>query len=1004
MSPAEMSPVSNDPHDSNRLQSDILLRSCRINAVSLDLESKLLEFYFIEDQQNTQILNLDSLSQKTQKQVLQVFKYLPPPINFFAHHLEKLDLNWQAQLLVLLPDYLIDVTAIASCYHSTGNQVLKHLVSTFWAHPSSFSMLVGTSVNLLLDELILNPLLSLDELINRLFKQNPLAFSLFDDLQVEKFYETVRQHFYNVKKQVDNRFENDQLNLSDCLLEPSFYSIRYGIQGRLDVLYENKKEAYRWIIELKSGKPFLPNKYGLNADHHAQTILYYLLIQSVYGTQEQVKCHVLYSSQSEQALRYAPADDRMIQSLMEIRNSIILMQLHFAFRKSDEPFILDQLNVRHFDSTESFTKRDGNLLLQLYNSLNPLEKDYLKEFSGFVAREQYLSKLGRSNVQYTEGLATLWLLSEEEKIELFIILPGLEVVSLLTQKEEYPILVLKYLQGPPVLSNFRVGDTLVLYQQPDILQNQVYKCTLIEQFENEYHVRLRTRQFPQLQYAQTKKWNLEHDSMDRNFITQFQGLFEFCQSEMEQRQLLLGLRQPDRMDSSIAVSENTPELTRNVIAKILTSKDYFLLWGPPGSGKTSMVIKYLTESLFSNSDETILLLAYTNRAVDEICEAIESIDPLNPPDFIRIGSRYAVHPKFRKNLLEEKISAFKTRNELQKLLQSTRIYTATLASIQGKKELFQLKQFNTVIIDEASQILESQLIGLLTKFKRFILIGDPVQLPAVTPQTEEESKIQSPLLREAGFRNLSVSYFERMLQNAKQKNWHHCFDMLQAQGRMHSEIMEFPSRQFYENNLCILPGDLGLHQTKTYLNKFLDSTLGPAWLMSQRRLFINCNDTSASSSTKVNPTEARLVALLAHAIYQLYKLNQLDWNAMSLGIITPFRAQIALIKRNLQVLKLDTELISVDTAERYQGGSRDIILLSTVISDPNQLNQISSINSDGIDRKLNVALTRAREQIILVGNKTALSHSKLYQELIESYHEPEDADQLFLFTEELSML
>ena len=93
-----------------------------------------------------------------------------------------------------------------------------------------------------------------------------------------------------------------------------------------------------------------------------------------------------------------------------------------------------------------------------------------------------------------------------------------------------------------------------------------------------------------------------------------------------------------------------------------------------------------------------------------------------------------------------------------------------------------------------------------------------------------------------------------------------------------------------------------------------------------------------------------------------------------------------MIKQQLQELALDENLITVDTAERYQGGSRDIIILSTVISDPSQMLQISSVNADGVDRKLNVALTRARDQIILVGNENVLRTSELYNHLIESYY------------------
>ncbi|MBK7358827.1 MAG: AAA family ATPase [Saprospiraceae bacterium] len=962
------------------------LKSARIHAIHFAPEDKMLRFYLLENQQDEQLLTTEKLSDKTQKQLSQIFNYLQGPIDLYVHGFTQKDSVWEADAIVLLPDYLIDVTSVASCFNHQGSQVLKQLVSNFWYNPPGFSTLIGTSVNLFLDELILNPNLKLEDLIHQLFKHNPLAFSLFDDVQVEKFYDTVRQHFYNIKTLIDSRFNVEEIQLKDCLLEPSFYSVQYGIQGRLDVLYENSEKAFYWILELKSGKPYLPNKYGINTDHHAQIMLYYLLIQSVYGADSHIKCHVLYSSQTENSLRFAPTLEDIIHELIQIRNSIILMHLHLAFRKKQDAFIFDSLNDKHFSSSESYTKRDAGFLLNIYKSLNSFEKEYFKVFSGFIAREQFIAKLGRANIQYTEGLASLWLLSESEKIEFFMILPGLEISSMLTPRDDYPILILKFPQDVSILSNFRVGDTLVLYEQPDILQVQVYKCTLIEQFPSEYHIRLRTRQFPNLTIAQSKKWNLEHDSMDRNFTTQFQGLTEFCQSDETKRNLLLGLQEPGILNTGIPLIENTPLLIQSVLQKILKSKDYFLLWGPPGSGKTSMVIKYLTASLYLNSKESILLLAYTNRAVDEICEAIESINLSSDLDFIRIGSRYAVHPKFRKNLLEEKISGFKTRKELQKLINSTRIVTATLASIQGKRELFQLKNFDTVIIDEASQILESQLIGILPRFKRFILIGDHMQLPAVTAQTEEESKIQSDLLVQQGFKSLSTSYFERMLNTVQQKNWIHCYDMLHFQGRMHRHLMQFPSRFFYQEKLQTLPDEFGFRQLENYSEKFNKTKSISSWLCTERIVFIDCKNETDSMQAKINLPEAILVAQIVQSLFKMYQEQQINWTNLTLGVITPFRAQIALIKQQLQLLALDENLITVDTAERYQGGSRDIIILSTVISDPSQMIQISSVNADGVDRKLNVALTRARDQIILIGNEDILNTSSIYKNLIESYY------------------
>ncbi len=962
--------------------------SRRISILKFDEVNYILDFVFDKGILELQKLSLPEEQDKNRKLIKQAFKYLKPPFDLYVHQLSKSDALWKAEAFIILPDFLVDVTSIASCYNHIGINPLKHLIHLFTYRPTALSTLVGTSINQFLDELILNPDTSFEEISRNIFQHNPIAFSLLSDTDVMKFHETIKLHYQNIREIVRGKFNMLIEHLENCLMEPSFYSVEYGIQGRLDVFYANKTTNHKLIIELKSGKPFLPNHFGINTDHHAQIMLYYLIIQSVYGSYQDVQSNILYSSQSENALRNAPVIESIKQDLIHLRNSIILVHLNLAFRNTQDPFILDLVTEKHYNQTEAFTKRDAGIILTIYSQLTPVEKEYFKELCGFIAREQFISKMGRSNMQYTEGLASLWLLSEHEKINNFMILQNLRISEIIQEKGEYPILILHKDSDDDFISNFRNGDTLVLYSGHSALKEQIYKCTLIEHFPNEFHIRLRTRQFPDPESSKLKKWKLEHDSLDRSFIYQFQGLLDFSQADTEVRQRIMGII-PPRLKEDIVFKElqNTPEIIRPTIRRILQSRDYFLLWGPPGSGKTSMVIKELTKLLYADTDESILLLAYTNRAVDEICEAIEQIEIQEKKlDYIRIGSRFSVAPKFRKSLLEEKINPLQNRKQLQHLLKRTRIFTATISSIQGKKELFYLKKFQTVIIDEASQILESQLTGLLPRFDRFILIGDHMQLPAVTSQTEEECKIQSASLQNLGFQSLNISLFERLLNQCKAQEWSHAFDMLKYQGRMHESLMKFPSKVFYDAKLQILPEREIKRQSQNYAENFKSrSNAIETFLATHRTIFIHCENPESIITTKTNPLEAKWVSTIIKNLFALYQSNNKSWNEFSLGVISPFRAQIAMIKKQLHLDALDSIPVTVDTAERYQGSTREIIILSTVISEENQLAQISSMNQNGIDRKLNVALTRAKEQIILIGNENVLNTSPLYRQLINDY-------------------
>lgn len=958
----------------------------RISFLDFSEDRRALKFVISNQTEHIHLLELKGLRPKQMKHVLQCIQYLQFPFDAWAHRLTYIQGYWSVDSLVLMPDFLVDVTTVAGCFHATESNPLKHFIQLYLYRPTGLPALIGNAVNYFLDELIIHKDSDADSMLQSVFHQNPLAFSLLNDDQIKLFTETVRLHFKNIKEVITSQFGQKLLHLNECLLEPSFYALNYGIQGRLDVFYQNLDDTL--IVELKSGKPYMPNKFGVNTEHYAQTLLYHLMIESVYQIHHSIQAYVLYSSQSTQALRKTDMEPGMKEKLIDLRNALITMHLHMAFHPKSENFILDQLNINHFAQTETYTKRDAILLLSIYQALMPHEKDYYKEFTGFIAREQLISKTGRAQSQYIEGLASLWLLSVSEKRKQHMLLSGLRIIEIVSDPKEYPILVLEESATEVHLANFRIGDTLILYRQPSALQEQIFKATLIDIQSGKYWIRLRTRQFPEKLISEDAHWNIEHDFLDRSFLYQYQNLCDWAKSSPQKRNLLLGIQKPESLKNIIYdLHPETPQAIKPILQKILNAKEYYLVWGPPGSGKTSMVIRFLADALINKCHENILLLAYTNRAVDEICEVLDWIKKDSGSDYIRIGSRYGVQEKFRSQLLDERIKSLKGRADTLELLRTTPIFVATIASMQGKKELFELKNFDTVIVDEASQILEVQIVGLLTKFNRFILIGDHMQLPAVSAQTELEANIQSDRLRKLKITQLNMSFFERLYLQCKSQHWDEAFTMLELQGRMHQQIMDYPARMFYEGQLSILPDGLNARQKRNYQDLFkVTSTKFQNLLSTHRTIFVPSNLSENIIGSKTNFLEAELIAKLVQAIYNLYKENGLAWTEMSLGVITPFRAQIALIKQQFLTHSLPAvNQITVDTAERYQGGARDIIILSTVITDAGQLSQISSVTEQGADRKLNVALTRAKEQIILVGNPDALTESQHYKNLINEY-------------------
>ena len=158
-------------------------------------------------------------------------------------------------------------------------------------------------------------------------------------------------------------------------------------------------------------------------------------------------------------------------------------------------------------------------------------------------------------------------------------------------------------------------------------------------------------------------------------------------------------------------------------------------------------LRRMVEKFYAQPDTQILLLAYTNRAVDEICSSLNSIAP--SIDYIRIGSELSCDERYREHLVENVLASYHKRLDVRQRLSACRVYVGTVASLSSKTEIFKLKRFDVAIVDEATQILEPQLLWLLSAKSpdgqdavgKFVLIGDHKQLPAVVLQRKEQSEV-----------------------------------------------------------------------------------------------------------------------------------------------------------------------------------------------------------------------------------------------------------------------
>lgn len=884
--------------------------------------------------------------------------------------------------MVFLPDYLIDITSISQCFSPFGEVISNYLLNKISPFSDSHHLLIGNCVNQMLDELIFNPDLEWKDVIPQLFRINELSWATYSDEDTRQHIRTIKTHFENLKNTLKYEFYEKGFDQDYCAVEPSFYSPQYGLQGRLDLLYEHPDPSRpRMIIELKSGKIFKPNSYGLNHTHYIQTLLYDLLIRSSYPGEINPLNYILYSVEEKNNLRHAPAIRDWQYEALGVRNQLVVLDCRLAQWTKSSQNLFEILN-ESAESLIGYSARDRDEFYKNYESASNTIRVYFDAYLTFLTREQMNAKLGRLSSD-RKGQSQMWNSSAIEKDQQFLLLRGL-VVETDRSQDDHPIVVFRKTSVTNPLANFRVGDMIVTYPQsrenhPTL--GQLFRCSLVENTAENITIRLRARQYRPI-FVDGSLWCVEHDHLDSSFRQMNQSLSTLLNMTEPMANRFLGIsppRKPKRSAQFLPPSQMT-STQLNALAEMDQVEDYYLLWGPPGTGKTSVLLRNFVERKLSKEENRLLLVGYTNRAVDEICSALKHIASLKEEQILRIGSRYGTDIQFRHWLLSERNMGISTRSQLWDMLHNTRVVCGTIASLSGQLELFQILQFDYLVIDEASQILEPALINLLSLDIPYLLIGDHKQLPAVVTQSQEDTITYDVVLHNIGLYNLSNSYFERMFGLVQTFQWDWAYGVLKHQGRMHQELMVYPNQFFYDNILEILPFGEG-RQVGTLNGQTQSGNALAQCLTDYRTIFIPTR-TRNDLNHKVNDEEADRVADIVECLLR----ERPDLPMSEIGIITPYRAQIANIRHALGRKNLDHMDLTVDTVERYQGGAKDVIIISYCINALSQVHQLKdSLTPDGVDRKLNVAMTRAREQIIFLANEELMREHPLYEALMFQY-------------------
>ena len=424
------------------------------------------------------------------------------------------------------------------------------------------------------------------------------------------------------------------------------------------------------------------------------------------------------------------------------------------------------------------------------------------------------------------------------------------------------------------------------------------------------------------------------------------------------------------------------------VNKVLHAKDVAIVHGPPGTGKTTTLVEAIYETL--HRENQVLVCAQSNMAVDWISEKLadRGVPVLrigNPtrvndkmlsftyerrfeshPDYPQLWSiRKAIrdlHAQNRKGAnrenIRQKINSLKDRaTELEirinaDLFSEARVIACTLTS-SANRILMGMK-FGTLFIDEAAQALEAACWIAIRKADRVVLAGDHQQLP--------------PTIKciEAMRGGLDKTLMQHIVHNKPE-----AVSLLKIQYRMNDEIMRFSSDWFYHGALSSAP--------EVKYRSILDFDTPIVWVNTEG---MDSNEEFVGESFgRINKAEATLsIEELKKYIEKIGKERLLD-ERIDFGLISPYKAQVQYLR---QLIKKDAffkpfrQLITINTVDGFQGQERDVILISLVRA--NEDGQIGFLNDL---RRMNVAITRAKMKLIILGDASTLTKHPFYKKLYE---------------------
>jgi DNA replication ATP-dependent helicase Dna2 len=826
--------------------------------------------------------------------------------------------------VVVEPDYLVNVTDVRSWVQCPRMHYLNKLSGV----PLNYPVVKGTIVHEVFSDLLRGG--DVETAIDDRVAEAGLDLGL-----LERDADEVREDVADHARAIDGWLRQGTLDDADeWRSERTLISERYGLKGRADAVRGGAP------VELKTGKN--TNSEPRFQDK-VQVACYALLLDEMgekpdTGTLIYTKNAALDRNEADGDLSPAKdfsLSDGLVEYVLRQRNELAAMGVDSTVPTGYEAnatcnYCFEQDTCMVVSGRLDQESKAG----QIGDPLPPEERAYFERFYRAIENE-------RRAVHHE--YAKLWTQSAAERADADRALIDLEPAG----KEEVDGRWELRARCDDPVSKIREGD-IVLASDGHPVRGTAEMARVVELDEE---IVVRTDEPVELRRLDVYPSEMGVDGM----LTALHDAV--LAGDPSQKDVLFGRREPEFRAVDEEFIDNNAAQNR-AVRRAVGADDCALIHGPPGTGKTYTIAR--TIRALVDRGERVLLSAFTNRAVDN---ALEALREQGFTDFVRVGTEHGVREDMQGYRLETRGTPERRARELRE----APMVAATTASCGSR--VLREADFDVALVDEAGQLTEPATLAALALADRFVLVGDHQQLPPVVQAADTEDSASTATARSDGghadlqqptapsrggepVADLSRSLFERLIDEYPDASV-----LLDTQYRMAQLIQAFSSQEFYDGALRPASGAVATQHVSDLPT--VDADALPETL--QRRVAFVDPDGKAHRNT--NPAEVAAVADLVEEFTAAGVARE------DIGVIAPFRAQAAAIRRATDV--------AVDTVDRFQGSAKEVVIISFVATG----NLDSPIFED--HRRVNVALTRAKKALVLVGNENALASDERYARMVE---------------------